>query len=192
MSKILKIILWFPFISLKGAYKCACYGDEDQLLLLTLSLGIFFVNVKCSKVTGNEDLIILVSFISIMNYFSKLERENLYLQKYGELSKVIMSILHRSNKANKDIKRDIDKQIKKIGNIPRAGQQPRTVNTFNIKIGGGQKKEKELPREEKQHDIPRPNNNSKIIELGQDEYRKVDESINSIGIESNENFETEE
>lgn len=60
---------------------------------------------------------ILVFFIYIMHYFTKLEKENLYLQRYGNLAKVIMSVLYRQNKANKKVDintKDVEKVIKKL------------------------------------------------------------------------------
>lgn len=180
MLKVLEIILYIPKIIGLGIWKCLNYGNSDQLLLLMCTEAVFIINVKCSKTIGFEDVAILISFISIMHYFSKLEKENLYLQGNSELAKVIMTIINRQNKANKKASRqarDIEKQIKRIGNNPTPPSGGKQGNVFILNIGGGKRpKKEELPKEDIQHELPRedkPNNNIPIIELGQDEYKRV-------------------
>jgi hypothetical protein len=169
VNKILSIILYIPGIALKGSYKCLSYGNEDQLFCLMCTLGVFIINAKCSKTTGVEDFAILIFFTYIMHYFSRLERENLYLQGHGDLGKVIMSMLYRQRKANKkanEYARNLEKQMKKIGNGSRpSGQKPQKVFVFQINHQG---KKGKLPKEQK------PSNNS-IIELGKHEYKKVND-----------------
>jgi cell division protein ZapA (FtsZ GTPase activity inhibitor) len=179
MLKIIKAILFFPALLLKGIYKCLCYGTEDQLFGLMITLAVFFINIKCNTKTDFEDITILITFITIMHYFSKLERENLYLQKYGAFSKVIASMLHRQRKSDEKFRvyvREVEKQVKKIGS-PKITEAPKTI--FIV-----QKPQKELPKKEdnkqpQQSDTPK----YPIIELGENEYKRVDE---------NENNETEE
>ena len=163
--------MFVPKTIILGIYKCLSYGNEEQLFYLMCSLAIFIINVRCSKVAGVEDFAILVFFIYVMHYFSKIEKENLYLQKYSDFAKVLMSLMYRQNKANKkasDDARKVAKEIRRLGNNPRPSEsKPQKVFVFEL----GQKKDKkeELPKKDKQHDIPK----SSIIELGQDEYKRV-------------------
>lgn len=170
MKTLLKILLFVPKTYLLGTYNCLNYGNSDQLLLLMLAQAIFIINVKCSKVTGMEDLGILIFFTHIMHYLSKLTRENLYLQseKDSKLAKVLMAMLYRQNKENKRSRqqaKDIKRQIKSLGITPSEGK-PRSSNTFVIQIGGkGKEKNTEIPK------------SSPIIELGENDYKVSDEII---------------
>lgn len=179
MDKLLSVLLFIPKIIFLGAYRCLCYGNEEQLLLLNCTEAIFILNVRCSKVAGAEDFAILIFFVYTMHYFSKLTRENLYLQseKDSKFAKVLMSILHRQKRENmkaKEQAKDIKKQMKKIGNAPSGGSSRRPNNTFVINIGG-KGKNTELPREEK-HNIP---DKSTPIILNDDEYKRIDDENES-------------
>lgn len=172
MFKILGIILCIPKIVLKGSYKCMCYGNEDQLLLLMITLATFFLNIKCSKVTDFEDIGILVSFIYIMHYFSKLEKENLYLQKYGAFASAIREMMYRNKKANDKIKvyaRETEKEIKKLGNGSGSNGQ-RHQKVFVLQIN--KDKKEELPKS-KHYNMPKSN---PVIELGKSEYKTIDDN----------------
>lgn len=174
MIKIIKIILYIPVTVIKavvtGWYKCLSYGNEDQLLLLMVSTAVFTINVIASKKTDVEDIIVMLTYITIMNHFSKLTIENLYLK--GDLAKVITSILHRQDKANRKTAKDVEKEVRKIGSQqrPTEEQQPRIRTIF---VEQPQQKQ-ELPKNE-------PSDPTKIVELRKDEYKI-----------KNENFETEE
>lgn len=188
LSKLLPVLLFIPKITFLGIYRCLNYGNTEQLFWLNCAEAIFILNVKCSKVAGVEDFAILIFFTSIMHHFSKLTRENLYLQneKDRKFAKILMSILHRQNKENmraREQAKDIKRQMKKIGNAPSGGssQRPNKNTTFAFYIGGGKGKTEELPKEE-MHDIPEETNAYPIIELGEDEYRKIDdEDDNNFG-----------
>lgn len=173
MKKILSIIFFIPKTYLLGAYNCLNYGNSDQLFLLMCTQAVFIINIKCSKVTGMEDVGILIFFTHIMHYLSKLTKENLYLQseKDSKLAKVLTAMLYRQNKENKRARqqaKDIEKKIKRLGS---SGSEPRpkSNNTFVIQIGGNAKnKNAEMPK------------NSPIIELDESEY-KVNDQIIELG-----------
>jgi hypothetical protein len=107
--------------------------------------------------------------------------------KDSKFAKVLMSILHRQNKENRKTReqaKDIKNQMKKIGNVSSNGSPRRPNNTFVINIGGKKDKTAELPKEEREekHDIPESNTRS-IIELSEDEYKRIDDN------EDENNFE---
>jgi hypothetical protein len=165
MLRLLEIILYIPIIVLKGSYKCMCYGNEDQLLLLMLTLATFFINIKCSKITDLEDIGILISFIYIMHYFSKLEKENLYL--HGNFAKAMMGILHRQKKANEKAYA-YARQMKKLGNGsgPSGPQKPSKVFVLQI----NKDKREKLPKS-RHYDIK----SNPVIELGKGEYKTIND-----------------
>lgn len=172
MWRILTILLYVPKIVGLGIYKCLSYGNTEQLFYLTSMLAVFIINVKCSKSAGAEDGMILVFFIYVMHEFSKLEEENLYLQKYSEFAKVVMGILYRQKKASRKSDRyakDMARQLKKLGNGQKGRPEPEQI--FIIQ----EPKKKELPKKEKQHNIPKSKSHP-IIELGEDEYKTVEEN----------------
>jgi hypothetical protein len=169
MLRIIKYLLLPWIITLKGCYKCLCYGNQDQLLLLMITLATFLLNVKCSKTIDFEDVAILISFIYIMHYFSKLEKENLYLS--GDIAKAMMGILYRQKKVNKKASeqaRDLEKQMKKLGNGSVSnGQRPQKVFVLQI----NKDKKEELPKN-KHYDIK----SNPVIELGESEYKTIDDN----------------